>query len=52
MGRYANEAAARRTVQEVQIVCAQPPQPLARTEGVGKYNIYMNIYMGNVHNIQ
>ena len=47
MGRYAHEAVARRTIQEVQIVCAQPPQPLARAEGV-----CWNIYMGNVHNIQ
>ncbi len=47
MGRHANETAARGTIKEVQRVCAQPPQPLARAEGV-----CWNIYMANVHIIQ
>jgi hypothetical protein len=44
VGRYANKAVARRTIQEVQSVYAQPPQPLARAEGV-----CWNIYLGNVY---
>ncbi len=44
MGGHANKAAARGTVQKVQSVRAQPPQPLARAEGV-----CWNIYLASVH---
>ncbi len=44
MGRHTNEAVARRTIHEVQSVCAQPPQPLAWAEGV-----CWNTYMGSVY---
>ena len=47
MGGYVNEAVTRGTVQKVQSVCAQPPQSLARAEGV-----CWNIYLANVHIIQ
>ncbi len=44
MGRHADEAVARRTIQEVHSMCAQPPQPLALAEGVCG-----NIYLGSVY---
>ena len=44
MGGHADKAVARETIQKLQRVCAQPPQPLARAEGV-----CWIIYMGNVH---
>ncbi len=47
MGRYANEAVTRGTVQKIQSVCAQPPQPLARAEGV-----CWNMYLATVYIIQ
>jgi hypothetical protein len=50
MGRYANEAVTRGTIQKVQSVRAQPPQSLALDEGVC-WNIY-SLYLASVYIVQ
>jgi hypothetical protein len=47
VGRHSNETVARGNIQKVQSVCAQPPQPLARAEGV-----CWNIYLANLYIIE